>query len=214
MKAMLYRPLLAVMLALTMMVLPVRAATALEVRVGGVRVDAARVAATFELRDLLRDRFLSVIEEGRAVFLQLQAELWEDRRITDRMALTTPALTYRIARDANQGIVVTSQFGDRSPLADRRLPLPLRVDLGPASVLVNESRYYLRAEVTAATVADRDIDQFGTAIFGDEQSAAGLAGLGRFVFSTLLRIGQYLDSATAEATSSRYTGQQIRAGVS
>ena len=211
---MLHRRLLAVMLTVMVTVLPARAATALEVRVGGVRVDASRVAATFELRDLLRDKFLSVLDEGRAVFLQLQAELWEDRRIADRMALNTPALTYRIVRDSTQGIVITSQFGDRSPHPDSRLPVPLRVDLGPASVLVNDTRYYLRAEVTAATVADRDIDQFGTAIFGDEQSAAGLAGLGRFIFSTLLRIGQYLDSASAEATSSRYTGQQIRSGVS
>ena len=211
---MLHRRLLAVMLALMMTLLQTRAVMALEVRVGGVRVDAARVAVTFELRDLLRDKFLSVLEEGRAVFLQLQAELWEDRRIADRMALTTPALTYRIVRDSSQGVVITSQFGDRSPLADRRLPVPLRVDLGPASVLMNETRYYLRAEVTVATVADRDIDQFGTAIFGDEQSVAGLAGLGKFVFSTLLRIGKYLDSATAQATSSRYTGQQIRSGVS
>jgi hypothetical protein len=208
------RRLLAVMLAVMMTVLPARAATALEVRVDSVRVDASRVAATFELHDLLRDKFLSVLDEGRAVFLQLQAELWEDRRMADRMALNTPALTYRIVRDITQGIVITSQFGDRAPHADRRLPVPLRVDLGPASVLVNDSRYYLRAEVTAATVADRDIDQFGTAIFGDEQSAAGLAGLGRFIFSTLLRIGQYLDSDSAEATSSRYTGQQIRSGVS
>jgi hypothetical protein len=155
-----------------------------------------------------------VLQEGQAIFLQLQAELWEERRIADRMALTTPALTYRIVRDSSQGVIVTSQFGERAPHADRRAPLPLSVDLGPASVLMDQSRYYLRAQVTAATVADRDIDQFGTAIFGDEQSAAGLAGLGRFVFSTLLRIGKYLDSATAEATSSPYTGLQIRSGVS
>ena len=212
---MLRRRLLAVMLALTTMALYPRPADALEVRVGGVRVASSRVAATFELRDLLRDKFLSVLQDGQAIFLQLQAELWEERRITDRMALTTPALTYRIVRDSsNQGVIITSQFGDRAPHADRRAPLPLSVDLGPASVLMDQSRYYLRAEVTAATVADRDIDQFGTTIFGDEQSAAGLAGLGRFVFSTLLRIGKYLDSASAEATSSRYTGQQIRSGVS
>lgn len=58
-----------------------------------------------------------------------------------------------------------------------------------------------------------DIDRVGTAIFGDEQSAAGLASLGRFVFRTLLRIGKYLESASAEVTSARYTGQQIKAGL-
>ena len=32
----------------------------------------------------------------------------------------------------------------------------------------------------------------------------------RYVFRTLLRIGRYLDSASAEATSDRYTGLQIK----
>ena len=202
------------MLALSMAVLPAQPAMALDVRVGDLRVASSRVAVTFELRDLLRDKFLAVLQQGSAVFLQLQAELWEDRRMADRMTLTTPALTYRVVRDGSQGVTITSQFGERSPHGDRQAPVPLRVDLGPASVLNDTSQYYLRAQVTAATVADRDIDQFGTAIFGDEQSAAGLAGLGRFVFSTLLRIGKYLDSASAHATSSRYTRLQIKSGVS
>jgi hypothetical protein len=138
--------------------------------------------------------------------------LWEQRRLADRLALTTPALTCRIAGDGGSSMVITSQFGDRATHADVRVPVPLRVDLGPASVLADEGAYYLRAQVTLATIADRDIDQFGTAIFGDPQSAAGLAGLGRFVFGTLLRIGKYLESESAETTSGRYSGLRIRSG--
>jgi hypothetical protein len=187
-------------------------AAALEMRVEQVRAASARVAATLELRDVLRDRFLDIVRQGQSIFLQLQAELWEQRRLADRLALTTPALTYRIAGDGGGGMVITSQFGERVPHADARLPVALRVDVGPASVLVDERAYYLRAQVTLATIADRDIDQFGTAIFGDPQSAAGLAGLGRFVFGTLLRIGKYLESERADVTSGGYSGLQIKTG--
>lgn len=203
---------LAVVLAIVLAVGHVRAA-ALEMRVEQVRVSANRVAATFQLRDVLRDKFLDIVQQGRSVFLQLQAELWEDRRIADRLALTTPALTYRIVRDGDRGVLITSQFGDRATHTDLKTPVPLRVDLGPAAVLADDRSYYLRATVTAATVADREIDRYGTAIFGDEESAAGLAGLGRFVFTSLLRVGKYLESATAETTSRNYTGLQLKSGA-
>lgn len=199
-------------LAVVMTGADARAAAALEMRVGEVRAAAARVAATLELSDLLRDRFLDLVQQGNSIFLQLQAELWEDRRIADRLALTTPALTYRIAGDGGVGMIITSQSGDRVTHTDLRVPVPVRVDVGPVSVLADDRAYYLRAQVTLATIADRDIDEFGTAIFGDPQSAAGLASLGRFVFGTLLRIGKYLESASADATSPRYTGLQIKSG--
>jgi hypothetical protein len=185
---------------------------ALEVRIEQARALPARVTASVELRDLLRNGFLDTLQQGGAIFVQLQAELWEDRRIGDRLALTTAALTYRI--DAGgAGLVVVGQFGERTAHGDLRVPVALRVDVGPAAVVADERTYYLRARVTAATVEERDIEQFGTAIFGDPQSAAGLAGLGRFVFTTLLRIGRYLESASAEATSARYRGREIKSGI-
>ena len=186
------------------------ALTAFEIKVAQLRVFSSRVTATLALQDLLRDRFLEIVQQGSAVFVQVQADLWEDRRVADRLALTTPALQYRVDRGAERGVVITDQYGNRSNHEDLRAPLPVRLDLGPATSLADDRAYYLRAQVTAATVADREIDQVGAAIFGDDQSAVGLASLGRYVFRTLLRIGRYLDSASAEATSDRYTGLQIK----
>ncbi|MBI4266392.1 MAG: hypothetical protein HY657_18625 [Acidobacteria bacterium] len=188
-------------------------ASALELRVAQFRASASRVAVTMELRDLLRDKFLELIREGRSIFLQVQAELWEDRRIADRLTLTTPVLTYRVVGNVEAGVVITDQYGNGATHTDVRLPVPVRVDLGPASSILDDRSYYLRAQVTAATVADSDIDQMGAAIFGDGRDEAGLASLGRFVFRTLLRIGKYLESANAELTTGRYTGQQIKAGA-
>jgi hypothetical protein len=186
--------------------------SALELRVSTLQISASRVALALELRDLLRDKFLETVEQGRAVFLQMQAELWEDRRIADRLTLTTPALTYRVDR-AEKGVTITDQAGNIVPHADLRMALPIRLDVGPAASLVDDGVYYVRATVTAATFEERDIDRMGIAIFGNDDSIAGLANLGRYLFGTAMRIGRYLESATADVSSRRYTGLQIRTGI-
>jgi hypothetical protein len=187
---------------------------ALEARITNLRIAGPRVSAAVEVSDLLRDKFLKLVREGRAVFLQLEAALWEDRRVFDRIVITTPPVTWRLDRDAaSAGVVLQDQHGGFVRHADIRQPLSLRVDLGPASRVADDATYYVNASVTAATVDERDIDRAGQAIFGDEQSGAGLASLGRFVFRTLLRMGKYLESATTEVTSRRVSGREIRNGV-
>jgi hypothetical protein len=184
---------------------------ALELRVTQIRAGGARVSAAFEVRDLLRDSFLKLVQDGRAVFLQLEAELWEDRRVFDRIIIAVPPVTWRIDREpAGGGVLLLDQNGGSVRHGDLRQPLALRVDIGPASRVEDDATYYLHATMTAATVDEGDIDRAGEAIFGDEQSARGLAGLGRFVFRTLLRMGKYFESATAEVTSRRLSGRDIR----
>jgi hypothetical protein len=185
-------------------------ASALEAQLPRLAVAGARVVATLELRDLLRDQFLEVVQQGRAIFLQVQADFWEDRRLGDRLALTTPQLTYRIDRGGERGVIVTDQFGTRTEHQDITRPLEIRIDLGPASSLVDDRSYYAQVNVTAATVPERTLEQAGAAMLDDPQSAEGLAGLGRLVFRTLLRIGQYLDTTAAEATSRTLSGLAIR----
>jgi len=187
---------------------------AFEARVTSLRVTGTRLWAAIELRDLLRDNFLSLVREGRAVFVQLQADLWEDRRVLDRVVVTAPAMTYRIDGEANgTAVLVIDQYGNGQRHGDLRQPLSLRIELGAAAPLAPEETYYLHAVITAATVDERDIDQAGEAIFGEERSARGLTALGRFVFRTLLRMGKYLESADAEVTSRRVSGREIAAGV-
>jgi hypothetical protein len=189
-------------------------AVALDVRVMQLRVAGTRLWAAIELRDLLRDKFLDFVRDGRAVFVQLQADLWEDRRVFDRVVITTPAVTYRIDRDTDgRSVVILDEYGASTRHTDMRQPIPLRLDLGPADRLEDGQRYYLHAVITAATVDEREIEQAGEAIFGEEQSVRGLAALGRFVFRTLLRVGKYFESAEAEATSRRVSGRDIRAGA-
>lgn len=188
--------------------------TALEVRVTQLRVAGPRLSAALEVRDLLRDRFLALVRDGRAVFLQLEANFWEDRRVFDRVVISVPPITWRVDRDpGGAGVLLQDQHGGSMRHADVRQPLALHVDLGPATRVDDEGTYYLYATLTAATVDERDIDRAGEAIFGGEESGRGLSGLGRFVFRTLLRMGKYFESATTEVTSRRLSGRDIRTGA-
>ncbi len=207
------RPLFTIAVLAVVVSLPARMA-ALEARVTTLRIAGPRVSAAVEVGDLLRDKFLKLVRDGRAVFVQLEAALWEDRRIFDRVVMATPPATWRLDRDAaGAGVVLQDQHGGVVRHADIRQPLSLRIDLGPAARVLDDATYYVNASVTAATVDERDIDRAGQAIFGDEQAGAGVASLGRFVFRTLLRMGQYLESATTEVTSRRVSGREIRRGV-
>jgi hypothetical protein len=188
---------------------------ALEARITHVRVAGPRVSAAVEIGDLLRDKFLKLVRDGRAVFLQLEAALWEDRRVFDRIVTTIPPATWRVDRDpAGAGVLLQDQHGGLVRHADIRQPLSLRIDLASAARVEDDAVYYVNATVTAATVDERDIDRAGRAIFGDEQSGAGgLGTVGRFVFRTLLRMGKYLESATTEVTSRRISGHEIKSGA-
>jgi hypothetical protein len=187
---------------------------ALEARVTRLRAAGPRVSAGVEISELLEDKFLNLVRGGRAVFVQLEATLWEDRRVFDRIVVALPPLTWRIDRDpAGAGVLLQDQHGGLVRHADIRQPLTLGLDLGAATRVEADAVYYLHARVTAASVDERDIDRAGEAIFGDDRAGSGLAGLGRFVFRTLLRVGQYLESATTEVTSRRLSGRDISRGV-
>jgi hypothetical protein len=189
-------------------------ALAIEARVTRLRIAGSRVSAALELADLLQDKFLKLVRDGRAVFVQLEATLWEDRRVFDRIVITLPPATWRVDRDAaGPGVLLQDQHGGLLRHADVRVPLPLAIDLGPATRVTDDAVYYMHAKITAATVDEQDIERAGQAIFGDEQSGSGLSGLGRFVFRTLLRMGKYFESATTEVTSRRLSGREIRIGA-
>jgi hypothetical protein len=189
-------------------------ASALEARITALHVAGARLWTSIELRDLLRDRFLTLVRDGRAVFVELQADLWEDRRVFDRLVFTSPPATYRVDRAlTGSGIVVTDQHGGATGHPDAAAPVVLRVDVGPADRVEDVRSYYVHALVTAASVDERDIEQAGQAIFGSDETARGMTAIGRFVFRTLLRMGRYLERASAEATGPRVSGRQIRTGA-
>jgi hypothetical protein len=165
---------------------------ALEVQVKSVKTESSVVRATIELRDLIPDRFKRLMDQNGSLHLRIQAELWESRPVWDR-------LVYPAAVKAIRMTAATS------------LPSPMlmQIDLGAPDRIAATGRYYLHVIATLGTLAERDVDDVGDAVFGRESESNTLGSLGRLVFRTAIQISDYLQSVSAEARSRKVTGSDL-----
>ena len=62
---------------------------------------------------------------------------------------------------------------------------------------------------TLGTLAEREADDVGDAVFGRPSETNSLGSLGRAVFRTVLQISDYLQSVSADAKSKRMPGTTI-----
>jgi hypothetical protein len=168
------------------------AAFALEVHFKAVSTSSHVVRASIELRDVVPDRFRKVLDDNGALHLRLQAELWESRPVWDRLVYPALLQMVRIRRDA-------------MPPS----PWPVTLDLGKTDRLEVAGKYYVHIVATLGTLAERDADDVGDAVFGRESETNGLGSLGRLVFRTALRFSDYLQSVTAEVKSKKLTGAEL-----
>ena len=167
-------------------------AAAIEVQVKELKSELTIVRAGIELRDLIPDRFKRLLDENGSLHLRIQAELWESRPVWDR--LVYPA-TVRAIR-------MTS--ATRPPN-----PMPMLIDLGAKDRIVATGRYYLHVIATLGTLAERDADEVGDAVFGRESETNTLGSLGRLVFRTAIQITDYLQSVSAETRSHKISGADL-----
>jgi hypothetical protein len=165
---------------------------ALEVQIREIRMDAT-VRTAFDVRDLLPDRFRRVLDENGTLHLRLQVELWESRPVWDRLVYPAVIRVVRLTRD--------------QPPPES---MPVNLELGKSDRIVATGRYYVHVVATLGTLADRDLETVGDAVFGRESEANGLGSLGRLVVKTALQISDYLQSVTAEAKSRRISGADLR----
>jgi hypothetical protein len=184
-------------------------ASALEVQVKDVRGPASSVTATIELRDLIPDRFKKTLDEGGVLHLRVQAELWETRPVWDRLVYPAIVRVFRFRRGPSGGVSVTDPNGTATAYPAAPRTLPVAVDLGDAKRLTPAERYYVHVIATLGTLAEREVDEVGDAVFGRPSEANGLGSLGRLVFRTVLQVSDYLQSVSAEAKSHRTTGADI-----
>jgi hypothetical protein len=167
-------------------------AAAIDVQVKELKTELTIVRARIELRDLIPDRFKRLLDENGSLHLRIQAELWESRPVWDR--LVYPA-TVRAVR-------MTS--ATRPPN-----PMPMQIDLGAKDRIVATGRYYLHVMATLGTLAERDADEVGDAVFGRESETNTLGSLGRLVFRTAIQISDYLQSVSAETRSRKINGADL-----
>jgi hypothetical protein len=178
--------------AVSLLVAMASAATALEVQVKEIKTESTIVRATIELRDLIPDRFKRLLDQNGSLHLRVQAELWEIRPVWDR--LVYPA--------AVQAIRMTAATTPPNPM-------PMNIDLGTRDRVTATGRYYLHVIATLGTIADRDADDVGDAVFGRESETNTLGSLGRLVFRTAIQISDYLQSVSAEAKSRKLLGRDV-----
>jgi hypothetical protein len=185
-------------------------APAFDVQVKELRTPASAVRATIEVRDVVPDRFKKMLEAGNVLHLRLQAELWESRPVWDRLVYPAITRVFRLARSASGGDVSIADGAGGSvmyPTASNALPV--LVDLGSRDRVTPSQKYYVHVVATLGTLADREVDAAGDAVFGRESETNGLGSLGRLVFRTVLQMSDYIQSVSAETKSRKLLGSDL-----
>jgi hypothetical protein len=190
-------------------VLAAAPAFALDVQIKDVRGPAAVVTTTIELADLIPDRFSKTLEDGGVLHLRLQAELWESRPVWDRLVYPALVRVFRFKRTTGGGLSVTNPDGTATTYPAAPKVLPVALDLGEAKRVTAAQRYYVHIIATLGTLAEREVDEVGDAVFGRSSEANGLGSLGRLMFRTVLQVNDYLQSVSVEAKSRRTAGADI-----
>ncbi len=183
---------------------------ALGVDVKDLRAAAAVVTASVELRDVLPDRFRQTIDQGGVVHLRLHAEVWERRPVWDRLVYPAVVRVFRLARSpSGREYAVYDPDGAVTLRPEVPNPLPLAVRVGNADRLSSTARYYAKVIATLGTLAEREIENAGDAVFGRPEESSGLESFGRMVFQKVLQISDYLQSVSAQGVSRNIPGVQI-----
>jgi hypothetical protein len=189
-------------------------ARALEARLTELRVAGGGIRASLEIRDMFPAKFQAILEEGTAIHLRLQIELWEDRPVWDKLAQPAVVSIFRIVLDpATRQVSVADAYGEVSRQPAWQEPLTLRPDLGRADALSDGARYYVRVLATLGTIAEKETERASKAVFGDDESAVSLAGVGKMLFHAVLQVNDYLQSISSEIRSREVSGREVKSGV-
>jgi len=89
--------------------------------------------------------------------------------------------------------------------------LPVAIELGNSTRITASAKYYVHVMATLGTLAEKDAEDVGDAVFGRESDSTGLGSLGRRLFRTAMKVSDYLQSVSAEATTKKTPGAEILA---
>ena len=189
-------------------------ASALETRLTEIRAAGGSIRASLEIRDIFPAKFQAVLEEGAAIHLRLQIELWEDRPVWDKLAQPAVVAVFRIALDqATRQVTVTDRYGELSRQPAWQEPLTLRPDIGRADALSDGAKYYVRVLATLGTIVEKETERASKAVFGEDDGSVSLAAVGKMLFHAVLQASDYLQSVSSEARTRDIAGRDVRAGI-
>jgi hypothetical protein len=141
--------------------------------------------------------------------LRVQTEVWEARPVWDRLVYPAIVRVFRFTRGANNTLSITEPDGSVASATEVPRAIPIDVSLGDPSRITASERYYVHAIATIGTLAEREVDDVGDAVFGRPSETNGLGSLGRVVFKTIVQISDYLQSVTADTKSKKIGGGTI-----
>ncbi|HVD94329.1 MAG TPA: hypothetical protein VNC21_18660 [Vicinamibacterales bacterium] len=189
-------------------------AAALEARLTEMRVAGGSIRAALEIREMFPAKFQAILEEGGAIHLRLQIELWEDRPVWDKLAQPSVITIFRIVLDpATRQVTVADRYGEVSRQPAWQEPLVLMTNLGRADALSDTAQYYVRALITLGTIAEKDTAKTTNAVFGEDESSVSIASMGKILFHAVLQVNDYLQSVSSEVRTRDVKGRDVKAGV-
>ena len=195
-------------------VAPAATALALESRLAEVRTAGPKVRAALDLIDLFPEKFRQVLQSGGALHVRVQAEMWEDRPIWDRLVRPAIVTVFRIVRDPSTArIAISDAFGPVLATAAYPPSVSVHVDVAPADGIADGSHYYVRTVATVGTIAEREVEDAEKAVFGRDEGTVSLGKVGRFLFHTVLQVSDYLQSVSSETRTRSFQGRELRPGM-
>jgi hypothetical protein len=185
-------------------------ASALDLVIRDIHTPASTVTANIDVRDVLPDRFRKMLDDGGMLHLRVEAELWESRPVWDRLVYPAIVRMFRLGRaGSGREISVSDSGGSTRTYPTPPNPLPVMIELGSSTRITSTARYYVHVMATLGTLAEKDAEEVGDAVFGRESESNGLGSLGRRVFRTVIKLNDYLQSVSAETTTKKTQGSDI-----
>jgi hypothetical protein len=187
---------------------------ALETRILEIRVAGKTLLASIDLGDAFPEKLRLVLEQGGALHVRIQAELWEDRPVWDKLVRPALVTVFRIVRDpTTTHIAISDAVGPVLSAAQFPNPLSLRVNVAPADALTDDGRYYIKMNATVGTLGEREAEDTSTAVFGKDEATVSLGKVGKLILNTVLQANAYLQSVSDDVRSSSFRKREVTPAV-
>jgi len=187
------------------------AAADLGVQITEVRAVGPSLRAFIDLRDVFTEKFRSILQDGGRLHLRVQAEIWEDRPLWDKLVRPAIVSVFRIIRDPAHALTVSDAVGVVTSVPMSATGMALRVEIAPTDSIDDNRKYYLRLVATIGTIEEKEIEDTGEAVFGRGESAVSVARVGKVLLNTVLQVNDYLQSVSAEVQGPVARGRDLKA---
>jgi hypothetical protein len=170
---------------------------------------AGGIEVIVELSHLVGPRFSKLVDNGGVLHLRMESELWEQRKVWDRLVVPSQVTVLRVFKDRRAWLVVGDSLGPIVETPDMTQPVHLQLHL-PVAGIREQGQYYLRASAKIGTVEQTDIDNMSEAFLGEQ--GGGLTSFGKLFFRKVLQLSDYLQSESCVIRSEPIPGRKLLSG--